>query len=142
MNVTNELVTVTVAPAARYQLVGFTTTALAGDAGVIGFTRACQNEFAGSRMCTSVEVMESVILPDGLIGEAWVRPVFVSATSTGVDASGIRGGVGLELTCRGWRSSSVDGLVVDAAGGFVSSADLASGGCETPRAVACCAPAL
>ncbi len=83
-------------------------------------------------MCTSVEVMESVILPDGLIGEAWVRPVFVSATSTGVDASGIRGGVGLELTHRGWRSSSVDGLVVDDAGGFVSSVDLSSGGCETP----------
>jgi hypothetical protein len=129
VNVTNELVTVNAAPAARYQLVGFTTTALAGNAGVLGFTRACQNEFAGSRMCTSLEVMESVILPDGLSGEAWVRPHFVISTSTGVDASGIRGGVGIELTCRGWRS-------------FVSSVNLASGGCDTARAIACCAPAL
>ncbi|UCE85214.1 MAG: hypothetical protein JSU66_12805 [Deltaproteobacteria bacterium] len=132
---------VTIAGQAERQLVGFSATRVTGDAGVLGFTAACQSEFPDSRMCTSVEVMETVTLPQGLAGEAWVRPVFQSTTTSGggVDASGIRGSVGIELTCRGWGLASVDGLVVDDQGRFASSVDLASGGCETPRAVACCA---
>ena len=54
-----------------YQLKGFTTAALTGGSGVLGFTAACQAQFgAGARMCTSVEVMETVVIPPGLSGTA------------------------------------------------------------------------
>ena len=37
-------------PPPRFQLVGLTSTALTGDAGVLSFTLECQKEFAGSRL--------------------------------------------------------------------------------------------
>ncbi len=90
------------ATAAPFQLVGFTTTTVLGDAGVLGMSTACMADFGdmpGVRMCTSVEVMETTAVPAISEPDAWVRPVFQpTATSTeGVDASGLSvdlGGVG------------------------------------------------
>jgi hypothetical protein len=48
---------------ARFQLVGFTSATYTGDSGVLGLTLACQDEFPASRMCNSVEVMETTTIP-------------------------------------------------------------------------------
>lgn len=87
----------------RFELVGFTSATFVGDEGVLGFTLACQAQFAGSRMCSSAEVMNTVDVPAGLSSLAWVRPSFVSISGTqALDASGIYDS-GDDLTCRGWR---------------------------------------
>jgi len=76
--------------AADLELEGFTTATLQGDSTVRGFTEACQAELgASTRMCTSVEVIETVnwpsLVPDAV---AWTQPVFVSTTESFRDASG------------------------------------------------------
>lgn len=124
------------APPARFQLVGFTSATMLGNAGVLSLTLACQQEFNGSRMCNSVEVIETVMVPSGLTGNAWVRPFFVpfqqvstsSSPGTGLDASGIVGQA-IEFSCVGSR-----GFAVTATGIFISSQF-----CSDPRPVACCA---
>jgi hypothetical protein len=133
-----------------FQLVGFTVATFMGDQGVFGFTRACQGEFSGSRMCTSVEVMRTVsppVLPAG--SAAWVQPELVAssgATST-VDASGITGAIS-GLSCWGWKfaRSTMYGLTVDHNGRFSgateTTADTVSPRCDVPKSVACCAPVL
>ena len=73
----------------RVQLVGFTTAGFQGDEGVLGYTRACQQEFPESRMCTSVEVLETTDVP-ALSGDAWVRPVSQVSDSVALDASGVK----------------------------------------------------
>ena len=121
-----------------YQLKGFTAATFQGNAGVIGFTMGCQGEFsAAARMCTSVEVLQTVVIPTGLSGTAWVRPVFqpVASGSSGTvltDASGVEA-----LSCLGWRLANGGGLT-DAVGQFAS--DSFSAPCATARRVACCAP--
>jgi len=123
--------------AASFQLVGFTTATFTGGQGVLGLTSACQQQFAKSRMCTSLEVMDTTAIPSGLAGEAWVRPSFVAAGAGGVvDASGGAEGFARDSTCWGWSvgiGPGAYGLDVDAAGRFRQV------GCDTPRAVACCA---
>ena len=61
----------------RFQLVGFSSTPVTGGTGVLAMTAECQNNFSGSRMCTTLEVAETVVLPTVPVGFAWVRPVFV-----------------------------------------------------------------
>jgi hypothetical protein len=115
----------------EFVLVGFTSTTHLGDTGVLGFTQACNAEFSDSRMCTSVEVMETVDVPGGLSGDAWVRPVLLGAGSSsfGLDASGLIG-----TSCFGWQEGgSSSGLSVSGSGQF------GAGQCSTPLAVACCA---
>ena len=122
---------------ARFQLVGFSSMPVTGDVGVLGMTVECQKDFADSRMCTSVEVMETVNVPGGLAGDAWVRPIsqpFHTQVSgeRSVDASGV-GEETRRISCGGWRSVGLKGLMTDAAGrfGFFS--------CNLAAAVACCA---
>ena len=88
------------APPARFQLVGFTSELRTGASGVLNFTLACQAEFPGSRMCTSVEVMETTNVPAGLPPRAWVRPVFEVSTFTERDSSGATRTFG-NLGCQG-----------------------------------------
>ena len=119
----------------RFQLVGFSSTPVTGGTGVLGMTSECQNDFPARRMCTSIEVMETVNAPASLSGAAWVRPVFQQvATNVVVDASGVAAGPE-SLTCFGWIQSfsSRLGLTVNATGGFVQMS------CNVTRPVACCA---
>lgn len=124
--------------AGRFQLVGFTAATFSGGQGVLGFTLACQDEFPGSRMCTSLEVMETTELPllPGT-GDAWVRPSFVPSGSVeAADASG-RSGTFRTLTCSGWNggaSTSDHGLGVSVAGKFLTPV------CFLELSVTCCAP--
>jgi hypothetical protein len=64
--------------AADFELKGFTTATFQGSTMVRGLTEACQAEFtADTRMCNSVEVMETVNWPSlPAVSFAWVRPVF------------------------------------------------------------------
>ena len=104
---------------ARFQFVGFSEPGVSG--GILGLNRACHAAFPSSRMCTTVEIMETVN-PPMPAGDGWVRPVLQAATTADggsaggevavLDASGYssNGGVsfpGLEsaddLTCGAWR---------------------------------------
>ena len=110
VDVTNEPLAVEVmsapplGPPARFQLVGFTSTTHTGDEGVLRFTLACQAEFAGSRMCSSQEVLDTTDVPSGLGGYAWVRTTFQPTGSLKLDASGFYDAIGSPtegLTCEG-----------------------------------------
>ena len=120
------------APAAvRWQLVGFSSGSINGLAGYLGLSLTCQQSFPESRVCTSLEVMDTTTIPSGLLGDAWVRPHFVSGGSSSVDASGVKGD-SRALTCSGWGEGRT-GLTVNATGAF----GLLS--CAGPIVVACCA---
>jgi hypothetical protein len=114
------------------QVVGFSTTTTDGDAGVLGMTGLCQADFPGSRMCTTVEIAETRVLPSGLAGTAWVRPVY--------DGDGFESILGVkneELACRGWGDDTSKGLTVDANGSFFHGT--IPEGCGNLHAVSCCA---
>ena len=117
------------------QLVGFTTESFLGDRGVLDFTKACQADFPGSRMCTSTEIMKTTAVPvlAGLV--AWVRPHIITNTGTGsaIDASGVQEEAS-DLSCKGWttRLSPFTGLSVSLTGSFGVLT------CEAPLRVACC----
>ena len=128
------------------QLVGFTSTTVTGDAGVLGMTNACHLEFAATRMCTSEEVMNTVampVLPEET--QAWARPTFVPVASGaagsayGLDQSGMLSGdltSGFDImTCLGWTTSSFSrsGLTVSSVGQVTTES------CDTAQPVACCA---
>jgi len=128
-----------------YQLKGFTAATFPGNAGVLAFTAACQAEFGtAARMCASVEVLQTVVIPGGLSGAAWVRPVFepLAVTSSGsgasilyaADASGVSAAAP-NLACAGWSEGVITaGLIVDALGHFSGAS------CSSIRPVSCCAP--
>jgi hypothetical protein len=109
----------------QFQLVGFTEGAAVGGAGVLEFSRMCQQEFEASRMCTSAEVGQTVELPE-ILGDdrAWVLPSPQPRSHTDD-----------QWTCSGWSASggTNNGLVVTPSGQFHVGAE-----CNTPRPVACC----
>ena len=116
----------------RFQLVGFTTHELRGDSGVLGLTASCQQEYAGSRMCTAAEVRDTSVLPDPdlLVGKAWVR-----REERFRDPSWNL----LSETCDDWTSAAPTSplpraWVADAVG------HLHARSCDEPRFVACCSP--
>ena len=133
----------------KYQLVGFSGRAVPGSKGLLHFTLACQETFAGSRICNTSEVAETTQLP-GQVGEpastaapfAWVRPTAIVGRGANV---GIETVVGLQgdvedLSCKGWFDSSPSsslspgsGLSVNRHGQFTLSP------CGAPLKVACCA---
>ena len=82
VSVVNEPLLVTGEPPPRFQLVGFATATRLGDAGVLVFTLACQEEFLGSRMCSSIEVLETVDVPSLAGSFAWVRPTLMPGGGT------------------------------------------------------------
>ena len=112
---------------------------------LVGFTQACQAEFSDSRMCTSVEVMETVDVPGGLSGNAWVRPVALFADSSSSEATDASGQ--FSSSCSGWSNTFGSGLSVSGSGQFggrdcepfFSDEDCPSPeGCAVQK-VACCA---
>ena len=127
----------------QFQMVGFSSRTLNGNAGVFGMTAACQESFAASRMCTSEEVMNTVTIPDLNAQNAWVRPAIkpigtgggaVIADASGSDsADGNANSLPGDLTCRGWtRTNNYNGLTVNDSGGFLPQS------CSGSRPVACC----
>jgi hypothetical protein len=104
------------------QFVGV-TTAIGGDAGVLEMTRRCQLEYgAGTRMCSSLEIMNTIDLPAKTVwqlNKAWVRPNFgISTDSSGlvvVDASGVSTDDANDFSCGGgWVNTTDTGLIAEA----------------------------
>ncbi len=119
----------------RFQLVGYTQATYQGDATPFGLTRACQAEFPESRLCSSVEIMETVD-PDAAVGlangPAWTQPSYAYSTgSIAFDASGRRLGNTIQSNCSHWTSAG-HGLTVDENGVTRLIA------CSSSLAVACC----
>ncbi len=126
-------------PGATHQLVGFTEAQHPGNVRMFGLTRACQAEFPGSRLCSSVEVLQTTAIPSGLEGNAWVRPTLVSSIDRSVlDASGLVLRGGPPSNCEQWKGTASTGIVVDADGTFHSGSEAR---CTDPHPVACCGPA-
>jgi hypothetical protein len=136
-------VPVTVQSSDTPQFAGFTTATFDGSQGVVTYFNACNQDYAGSHMCTSEEFLNSKTFP-ATSGDGWIRPTFVPTSFTGeegvrthqnvLDMSGVSDSSPGSLTCRGW-SSPIDsylGLKVDSSGRFKGR------GCDEIRAVACC----
>jgi hypothetical protein len=123
--------------------VGFTAASFDGGQGVRIYTEACQAAFSASaRMCTSIEVLDTVAWPTvPNTTRGWVRPVFQALDEGLVDASGVQAASPTSgaLSCIGWSSSapSVHGLAVSGDGRFATPGSFDS--CDTPRPIACCA---
>ena len=121
---------------ARFQLVGFTSAVMLGNSGVLGFTLACQAEFLSSRMCTTREVVETVVVPSLSGPDAWVQPVFIiNPGGDSADAiSGLREPSSRALNCLGWSvDTQLTGLTATAIGSFRTHI------CNELHPVACCA---
>ena len=125
----------------RYQLVGFSTDTNKGQEGVITFTQSCQSDFGPTaRMCSSVEVMETVDFPTLPYTYAWVRPVIIGNGYT--DVSGVRHWDILDgrfLSCSGWTFTGGNqglytGLAIESDGSFWLQE------CNIDLPTACCAP--
>jgi hypothetical protein len=118
--------------------VGFTEAEQPGNVRMFGLTRACQAEFPGSRVCSSQEVLQTTAIPNGLEGDAWVRPALVGTIDRSVvDASGLVLLGGPASNCDQWTGKASTGIVVDGDGAFHSGSQAR---CSDPHPVACCAP--
>ncbi len=129
----------------RFQFVGFTTQ-LSAPAGPVTLNLLCANEFPGSRMCSTAEIMETVQWPDNTRSTSgWVNPVFTHVDVDNdqyLDVSGLLNNPYYEgrLSCKGWSSTSPDhrGLT------FEWNAPLYyffnETYCSYENSVACCAP--
>lgn len=132
----------------KMQYVGMSTRLFNGGEGVLQMTRACQETFPGSRMCSSDEVVKTTELPDEVSLPAsqpapfgWVRPSAIVGRGNNI---GIETTVALQsdvekFSCAGWNTSTStalsanSGLTVNRHGQFVLS------GCSGTLKVACCA---
>ena len=138
---------------ARFELVG-TTSPIAADSGPLGMARACQQQFGpGTRMCTTLEVLETTTLPmssDYHSTSGWVRPVPVSIAATlDVDdndlfvftlEAGGRSDYSIR-NCASWTQASGSGMVVQTTIGAGEGA-VVNGSCNsTDVGAACCGPA-
>jgi len=104
-----------------------TTPATSPAIGILSLTAQCQATFgAGTRMCTSTEIQNSVNVPDPADWNAqagWLRPVYLFASSTTIgmyyDASGLESAP-KRFTCDFWsNSTTLQGLAVQNSGGGV-----------------------
>ena len=122
----------------QFQLVGFTTNTVPADSGYIGMTKACQLEFEASRMCTTLEVIETVAIPGLPANEsAWVRPISLGFEGLNLfEVSGAAIDTINQMTCDGWGPTSnttPTGLAITDKG------IVAKVSCTVPKPVACCA---
>ena len=118
-----------------WQYVGATATAFDGGQGLFTYNLACNAAHAGSRMCTSEEVMNTINPPIvGSPGEAaWVRPLYQPGGRVDlalVDASGqLATGA-----CEGWSVTGGSGLTIDLDDGAFH-----RNSCASARRITCCA---
>ncbi len=123
-----------------FQFVGVTTTTHVGGSGIRTFTEACQQDYPGSRMCSSKEYIETVDFPaKGSFFGAWIRPTFSPIAAGGITAADISGITSqpFNFTCGGWRSvGQALGLSVSDAGQF----GIGVATCGSSIPIACCAP--
>ena len=113
-------------------LAGFTAAAFDGGSGFLAFAAACNSEFPGTRVCSSLDIVRTTAVPPGLTGGAWVAPMLVANGNAFDAGSGKHSNNPADFTCQGWNGGSNSGLAVDASGRFF----LAS--CSQSYSAACC----
>ena len=140
--------------AAAMQFVGFSSSSTTGAVGVLMFTYFCQEKFGpGYRMCTTEEVMNTVVLPPWeAAGTGWVRPTFVPSVGGdppqvgGLDVSGLASNIPRNMSCDSWTSNtSVTGANFGLTVSYtppVALGRISSTICTADRSVACCGPPL
>jgi len=125
-----------------------TTPAVSPAIGVLSLTAQCQQTFgSGTRMCTSVEILNSVNVPEAAewnTPTGWLRPVYLFASEETLgwyyDATGLKSAP-TEFTCGFWtNSSNLQGLAVQNLGGGVVGHFLRLECSEVATGVACCGP--
>lgn len=127
--------------ASQRQLVGYTEQLVNPKDGILKLNRACDNEFPGSRICTTVEIFKSVQIVESNAARGWVLPVLVPTGLTTSDGTALVMDVGTgrtnsndRLSCRGFTAGGEDALAADDEGHiFFSRCDGGNSG------VACCA---
>jgi hypothetical protein len=99
----------------------------------------CNDEFPGSKFCTSKEIFETPGPLPAISQPLWVHPYFIGIAGADhtVDYSGAIGAP-QNLTCVGWsnNTSSWRGFLI------LEDGSIQVGGetCDNQRHVACCAP--
>lgn len=124
----------------EFQLVGFSTATATGDAGILGLNKLCHNEFPGSRLCVSDEVIATVNPTLEVTREyAWVHSklvVSLSAAQNVYDATGKALSVpGHSPNCEGWSYQATWGMTITTDSGAAINRL-----CSESNRVACCAP--
>lgn len=143
-----------------YRFVGITEalTTGSGGEGIVGMNTKCQAVRVGARMCTSKEVFDTGLTSFNNDASAWVAPSisdvtlivsddgrqsWVGHTVEGMrfESNSVEAGVHpreATYNCFNWTSAErgANGTVLSAFSGSI-----AFSFCDTPRAIACCAPA-
>ena len=142
------LVICAAAPAAAQdsELIGYTSVARNGAAGVLVFNEDCDNAFpgVGAHICTSGDFIRGNLptrpADPGPKATNWIAPSIVGTVISGtvitlIDQSG-KTGTPANLTCDGWASAAatVTGLTANDKG------NIAPAACNGARNIACCAP--
>jgi hypothetical protein len=146
-----------------YQFVGVTEAKYYPHNGIGPLHRACASDFEGSRMCRSIEILNTNPYPtlpiygSDVTSSAWVQPVYVPFTAgwTSLGPEG-RGNWGITVSgrlwfqksgsasCRGWNPWTAEeewGLIVEFNESTGHSGVFKPGLCDEERYVTCCAPA-
>jgi len=116
-----------------FHFVGFSASSMSADGGIFALNSACQSSFAGSKMCTSEEISNTVNPTMFDVNtKGWVQPTFSASGNTNVDYSGE-----VPSNCGGWDGeggsiSTAVGLVVNGVGVFTRE------NCDNLISVACC----
>jgi hypothetical protein len=131
---------------AGFQLVGFSEEPLAGNRGVLNMSRACALQYEHSRICTALEIMQTVETPEiplRLRNQlAWVLSVGAERILALDAESPLPGRETQPVSdCRGWATDSPaeTGLAIELGespgcfGGFMPEP------CDQELVVACCA---
>ena len=126
------------------RLLGFSSATMNGGQGIFTMVAACNADFPGTRVCTTGDLVRTAAVPPGLVGEAWVRPEPLGASTSFDGPTGLSGNGVASFSCYGWTSiepSIGAGMVVNAQGGFRtggSAAGVPFLNCAELRSVACC----
>jgi len=123
----------------RFRFVGVTAQRFNGAAGWAQMTRACFNQFPGSRVATSEEY-RATVNPPQVPEDAWiaVSPAFMAQYQSGGSSEKLidRTGTSLDsrIDCTSWTVTANVGAVVSPTGSIYQQY------CDVQRPVACAAP--
>jgi hypothetical protein len=117
---------------------GFSSTTMDGAYGIFAMAQACSSSFAGSKVCTTREIMNSVYNGNAsnLSNNAWVLPDLIPLDSGALESTtGRSEGTPVNyFACNGWGSNNTNynGTAVSSAGRIYIQP------CNTTQSVACC----
>ena len=119
-------------PSNEFRFVGFSSNSVLGNVGWDGMADTCQQDFPGSRICTSGEYFLSPTMTPN--GSAWAQPDPPGQALPGANTAS---------SCGGWSNSNLNGTVITDFDGRtvpLARAGAEEADCATARRVTCCAP--